>query len=106
MSQTFGVPAYPLSGNEGVDITPPIGRTTTQAIADLGAKSPAITGGTIDGTVIGGTTPAAAHFTTLSATGAVTLSNASISATALPTADPHVVGRLWANSGVVTVSAG
>lgn len=24
----------------------------------------------------------------------------------LPTADPHVVGALWANSGVVTVSAG
>ncbi|MDA9406513.1 MULTISPECIES: hypothetical protein [unclassified Bradyrhizobium] len=25
---------------------------------------------------------------------------------ALPTADPHVVGALWANSGVLTVSAG
>lgn len=24
----------------------------------------------------------------------------------LPTADPHVVGSLWADSGVVTVSAG
>ncbi|MCA6098859.1 hypothetical protein [Bradyrhizobium australafricanum] len=24
----------------------------------------------------------------------------------LPTADPHVVGQLWANAGVVTVSAG
>lgn len=24
----------------------------------------------------------------------------------LPTADPHVAGHLWANSGVVTVSAG
>lgn len=24
----------------------------------------------------------------------------------LPTADPHVVGQLWSNSGVVTVSAG
>lgn len=24
----------------------------------------------------------------------------------LPTADPHVVGRLWANASVVTVSAG
>lgn len=31
---------------------------------------------------------------------------AATSATALPTADPHVVGRLWTNSGVVTVSAG
>lgn len=25
---------------------------------------------------------------------------------ALPTADPHVVGKLWNNAGVVTVSAG
>jgi hypothetical protein len=24
----------------------------------------------------------------------------------LPTADPHVVGQVWANSGVLTVSAG
>lgn len=27
-------------------------------------------------------------------------------ASALPTTDPHVVGRLWASSGVLTVSAG
>ena len=26
--------------------------------------------------------------------------------TGLPTADPHVVGELWSNSGVLTVSAG
>jgi hypothetical protein len=26
--------------------------------------------------------------------------------TGLPTADPHVVGQLWANSNVLTVSAG
>jgi hypothetical protein len=29
-----------------------------------------------------------------------------VSMEALPTADPHVAGRLWNNSGVVTVSAG
>lgn len=29
-----------------------------------------------------------------------------VSGAALPTVDPHVVGSLWANSGVVTVSAG
>lgn len=42
-----------------------------------GAYDPAnvgITGGTIDGTVIGGTTPAAAEFTTIGATGLVQLS--------------------------------
>ena len=38
--------------------------------------------------------------------GALTMSNAAVSMTALPTADPHVVGRLWANAGVLTVSAG
>lgn len=27
-------------------------------------------------------------------------------ASALPTADPHVVGHLWADGGVLTVSAG
>lgn len=43
---------------------------------------------------------------TLTATGAVVLSNASVKMTALPTADPHVVGQIWANSGVMTVSAG
>ena len=37
--------------------------------------------------------------TTLSASGAVVLSN-------LPVADPHVVGQLWNNLGVLTVSAG
>lgn len=26
--------------------------------------------------------------------------------TGLPSADPHVAGQLWANSGVLTVSAG
>jgi len=50
------------------------------------------------GNVTGGVTgPVAA--TTLSASGAVILSG-------LPTADPHVVGELWNNAGVLTVSAG
>lgn len=38
-------------------------------------------------------------------TGVVTLP-AVVVAASLPTADPHVVGHLWADSGVVTVSAG
>jgi hypothetical protein len=37
-------------------------------------------------------------------TGTVTL-GATVKAS-LPTADPHVAGQLWANAGVVTVSAG
>jgi hypothetical protein len=47
----------------------PLGTMSTQA-----ASSVTITGGTIDGTVVGGTTPAAVHATTLGATGNVTLS--------------------------------
>lgn len=38
-------------------------------------NNPTITGGTVDGAVIGGTTPAAGHFTTVSATGAITPSS-------------------------------
>ena len=47
---------------------------------------------------VGGTTPAAVSATTLTTTGAVTMT--------LPTADPHVAGQLWSNAGAVTVSAG
>jgi hypothetical protein len=40
--------------------------------------------------------------------GAVTLtvSGSNVIITGLPTSDPAVVGALWSNSGVVTVSAG
>lgn len=44
---------------------------------------PAIVGGTIDGAVIGGTTPSAGHFTTLSTTGAATLASGSVGGTPL-----------------------
>ena len=29
-----------------------------------------------------------------------------VNAAALPTANPHVVGQIWSNAGVLTVSAG
>lgn len=51
-------------------------------------------------------TVASPSFTTF---GTVIPSGATLPAvtnSALPAADPHVVGRLWSNSGVVTVSAG
>lgn len=57
------------------------------------------------GAVTGAVTGAVAA-TTLSASGVVSLTNASISMTALPTADPTVAGRLWNDSGAVKVSAG
>jgi cytoskeletal protein CcmA (bactofilin family) len=50
--------------------------------------------GTVTGSVTGSVTA-----TTLSASGVVILSG-------LPTADPAVVGQLWSDLGVLTVSAG
>ena len=51
---------------------------------------------TADITALEGTVTAlAANVVTLDGTG-----------TAIPTADPSVVGEIWANSGVLTVSAG
>lgn len=41
----------------------------------------------------------------LTASGTAAFSNASISMTGLPTSNPGVTGRLWNNSGVLTVSA-
>jgi hypothetical protein len=60
--------------------TPHLAQPSTADIAGLGsiatqaASSVALTGGTIDGVVIGGTTKAAGSFTSLSATGTTTLS--------------------------------
>lgn len=62
--------------------------------------------GTLDKVTIGGVTPAAATVTALVTSGAVVHSNAALTLSAIPTADPHVVGRVWANSGVLTISAG
>ena len=53
-----------------------------------------------------GNTSGAVAATTLSATGAVALAGANIVITGLPTADPQVVGQLWNDGGVLTVSAG
>lgn len=57
-----------------------IGTTGQMLLGVTGAdpafgNNPTITGGTIDGAVIGGTTPAAGHFTTVSATSAITPSS-------------------------------
>ena len=57
--------------------------------------------GNVAGTVTG---PVAA--TTLTASGVVSMTNASISMTALPTSDPLVAGRLWNDAGTLKISAG
>jgi len=54
------------------------GSGTVVALATSASlTTPAITGGTIDNTVIGGTTPAAGTFTTLTSSGTATLANGS-----------------------------
>ena len=55
---------------------------------------------------IGGTLTAPLLATKASPTFTGTVTLGSTVMASLPTADPHVVGRLWANAGVVTVSAG
>jgi hypothetical protein len=57
--------------------------------------------GNVTGAVTGAVTA-----TTVTASGAVSLTNASISMTALPTSDPAVAGRLWNDGGTLKVSAG
>jgi hypothetical protein len=58
-------------------------------------SGPVVSQNGFQGTVVS----TAAVVTALTTTGAVIMLD-------LPTADPHVLGRLWNNSGVVTVSAG
>ena len=57
--------------------------------------------GNVTGTLTG---PVAA--TTITASGVVSFTNASVSMTALPTSNPTVAGRLWNDGGTVKVSAG
>ena len=68
-------------------------------------SGPVVSNNGFVGNVTGGVTGAVAA-TTLNATGAVTLSNASIKMTALPTSDPAVAGALWNDAGTLKVSAG
>ena len=58
-----------------------------------------------EGNIVGTVTGAVAA-TTLSASGGVSMTNASISMTALPTSDPLVAGRLWNDAGTLKISAG
>lgn len=54
---------------------------------------------TVTGTLGADTSVTSVTTTTLTTSGAVIM-------TGLPTSDPAVAGQLWANSGVLTVSAG
>lgn len=64
--------------NGGTGAVNAIGARTNLGLASMAmqeSNNVEITGGTIDGTVIGGTTPAAGSFTALSATGGIGLNN-------------------------------
>jgi hypothetical protein len=67
----------------------------------LFGNNPTITGGTIDGAVVGGTTPAAGHFTTVSATGAITPSstNGIVGTTTNDSANAGSIGEYVTNTG-------
>jgi hypothetical protein len=58
-----------------------------------------------EGDITGAVTGAVAA-TTLTTTGAVSIDGTTVIITDLPAADPEVVGQLWNDSGVLTVSAG
>ena len=99
--------------------SPTLQNLTVDGVATLAtASSPAITitGGTIDGTVIGGTTPAAAHATTLSTTGAATLASVAtpaatitggtIDGTAIGATTPAAVHALTLSTPSATITGG
>jgi hypothetical protein len=75
-------------------------------MASQNANNVAITGGAIDGTAIGGTTPAAGAFTTLSATTALALSSGGTGKTTAPAAQANLLGyTTYANNSLATTAA-
>ena len=54
---------------------------------------------------VGGTTPAAGAFTTVSASGDATLSGTA-NVIIIPESDPGVAGAIWNDNGTLSVSAG
>lgn len=71
-------------------------------ISTQDASAVAITGGTIDGTTVGGTTPAAGSFTTLTATGITNLGGASGSSMVLVNQKSTNVGQFEVGPGSYT----
>jgi hypothetical protein len=72
-----------------------VGTTDTQTLTNKGLTAPSISGGTIDNAVIGGTTPVAATFTALTATGNVGLGDSGSDTVT-------VAGQVSANGSVGT----
>jgi len=73
-------PGNPLKIVKGTEIDTEYNNIATAVATKTDNASAAITGGTIDGATIGGTTPAAGAFTTLAASGTTTLAGALVGA--------------------------
>ncbi len=87
-STNFAAKDALASGNaakvvKGTEIDTEFNNIATAIATKTDDSSAAITGGTIDGTAIGGTTPAAGAFTTLSASGVSSFADGSASAPAI-----------------------
>jgi hypothetical protein len=74
---------------------------------DFAMSSVKITGGTIDGAIVGGTTPAAGTFTTANATtvNATTVDTTNIEVTTLKAKDGTSAGSIADSTGVVTLAS-
>jgi hypothetical protein len=100
MPKTYGVPAFPVTGVELVQLNAPVGRATTAQIAALagGSAAPLPSLNVTGGATIGGA---------LQVAGPVTLSGSVILLFNLQTSptSPTVlpVGALWNNNGVICV---
>ena len=91
---------YLTVGGQSVTHGGPTGPTgPTGSTGATGPTGPAVS--TASPTFTGTTTTA-----DLTATGVVSMTNASISLTTLPTSDPHVAGRLFLTGTALQVSAG
>jgi hypothetical protein len=73
-------PGNPLKIVKGTEIDTEYNNIATAVATKTDNSAAAITGGTIDGAAIGGTTPAAGAFTTLAASGTTTLAGALVGA--------------------------
>lgn len=89
-----------VSANADIVVSPAggTGVVTLTAAGDIyNPAAVAITGGTIDGAAVGGTTPAAGAFTTLTSTSPPTISGAAITAATIPNTS------LAANGGLAAI---
>jgi len=100
------------AGTKDVFVVYPAGKSVYQdssgvtTIASLVATTADINGGTIDGTAIGGSTPAAGAFTTISASGVATFSAGSAAAPAITTSGDTNTGIFFPAADTIAFTEG